>query len=389
MEDTPSFKELLTERIYTVSQITERLKDAVEEEFGYEYVWLSAEVSNFRGNYASGHWYFSLKDESAQISAVCFKWANQGIKFVPEDGMEVICAGQIGIYEKQGVYQINVKHMEPKGVGAQALALEKLKEKLFKEGLFDEERKRPLPYLPGRIGIVTSPTGAAVRDILKVLHRRFPNIGVVISPARVQGDEAPADIVRALKKIYRIKDIDLVILARGGGSAEDLFSFNDEAVVREIVKSPVPLISAVGHEIDFTLSDLAADVRAATPSMAAEIAVREKAELTEELTYLKGRLGLTLKKSIETMSREVDQIQSELLYLFKNKLDSASMEFRALTGKLDALSPLKVMNRGYSITYKLPSMKTVKDSGELKSGDKVLINFFKGKARCSVDETED
>ena len=389
MEDTPSFKELLKERIYTVSQVTDKLKDAIEEEFGYEYVWLSGEVSNFRGNYASGHWYFSLKDESAQISAVCFKWANQGIKFMPEDGMEVICAGQIGIYEKQGVYQINVKHMEPKGVGAQALALEKLKEKLFKEGLFDEDRKRPLPFLPKLIGIVTSPTGAAVRDILKVLHRRFPNIRVVISPARVQGEEAAADLVKALKNLYGLKDLDLVILARGGGSAEDLFPFNDEALVREIVNSPVPLISAVGHEIDFTLSDLAADVRAATPSMAAELSVREKSELDEELVYLKGRLGLTLKKSIEVMSREVDQLQSDLVYVFKNKLDNAGLEFSALAGKLDALSPLKVMDRGYSITYKLPSMKTVKDSSELKSGDQVLINFFKGRAKCSVDETEE
>lgn len=389
MEDTPSFSDLLKERIYTVSQITLKLKDAIEEEFGYEYVWITGEVSNFRGNYASGHWYFSLKDDSAQISAVCFKWANQGIKFVPEDGMEVICAGQIGVYEKQGVYQVNIKHMEPKGVGAQALALEKLREKLFKEGLFDEGRKRPLQYLPHKIGIVTSPTGAAVKDILKVLDRRFPNIEIIISPARVQGDEAPADIVSALKKIYRIKGLDLVILARGGGSAEDLSSFNDEAVVREIVKSPVPLISAVGHEIDFTLSDLAADVRAATPSMAAEIAVREKTELTQELLYLKGRLGLTLKKTIEVMSREVDQMQSELLYLFKNKLDNASLEFSALTGKLDALSPLKVMERGFSITYKLPSRKTVTDAGKLKSGDRVLINFARGKATCSVDETEE
>jgi len=388
MEDTPSFSDLLKERIYTVSQITLRLKDTIEEEFGYEYVWLTGEVSNFRGNYASGHWYFSLKDDNAQISAVCFKWANQGIKFLPEDGMEVICAGQIGVYEKQGVYQVNIKHMEPKGVGAQALALEKLREKLFKEGLFSEERKRPLPYLPQKIGVVTSPTGAAVKDILKVLDRRFPNLEIIISPARVQGDEAPADIVSALKKIYRIKGIDLVILARGGGSAEDLFSFNDETVVREIVQSPVPVISAVGHEIDFTLSDLAADVRAATPSMAAEIAVREKTELTQDLLHLKGRLGLTLKKTIEAMSREVDQMQSELVYLFKNKLDNAALELSALTGKLDALSPLKVMERGYSITYKLPSMKTVTDAGKLKSGDRILINFAKGKAKCSVDETE-
>lgn len=389
MEDTLSFKDLLKERIYTISQITTRLKDTLEEEFGYEYVWLVGEVSNFRGNYASGHWYFSLKDEGAQISAVCFKWANQGIKFLPEDGMEVICAGQIGVYEKQGVYQINVKHMEPKGVGAQALALEKLREKLFKEGLFDEERKRPLPYLPQKIGIVTSPTGAAVRDILRVFDRRFENLQIVISPARVQGDEAPSDLVKALKKIYRVRGIDLIILARGGGSTEDLFSFNDEELVREIVKSPVPLISAVGHEIDFTLSDLAADVRAATPSMAAELAVKEKTELTQELSYLKGRLGLSLKKSIESFSRQVDQLQSDITYLFKNKLDNASLELSAIAGKLDALSPLKVMDRGYSVTYKLPSMKTVKDSAELKRGERVLINFLKGKAKCSVDETED
>jgi exodeoxyribonuclease VII large subunit len=389
MEDQPSFRDLLKDRIYSVSEITTRIKDAIEEDLGFEYVWVAGEVSNFRGNYASGHWYFSLKDDKSQISAVCFKWANQGLKFLPEDGMEVICSGQIGVYEKQGAYQINIKHIEPKGVGAQALALEQLREKLLKEGLFDEARKRTLPYLPRKIGIVTSPTGAAVKDILKVLDRRFPNLEIFISPARVQGDEAPLDIVNALRKIYLIKGIDLIILARGGGSKEDLFSFNDEAVVREIVKSPVPLISAVGHEIDITLSDLAADVRAATPSMAGELAVREKTELTQDILYLKDRLALTLKKSIESMSRDVDQLQSDLVYLFKNKLDNANAEFGAIAGKLDALSPLKVLDRGYSITYKLPSMKIVKQSAKLKKGDEVLINFAKGKAKCSVEETEE
>jgi len=389
MEDQPSFRDLLKDRIYSVSEITTRIKDAIEEDLGFEYVWVAGEVSNFRGNYASGHWYFSLKDDKSQISAVCFKWANQGLKFLPEDGMEVICSGQIGVYEKQGAYQINIKHIEPKGVGAQALALEQLREKLLKEGLFDEARKRPLPYLPRKIGIVTSPTGAAVKDILKVLDRRFPNLEILVSPARVQGDEAPLDIVNALRKTYLIKGIDLIILARGGGSKEDLFSFNDEAVVREIVKSPVPVISAVGHEIDITLSDLAADVRAATPSMAGELAVREKTELTQDILYLKDRLALTLKKSIESMSREVDQLQSDLVYLFKNKLDNANAEFGAIAGKLDALSPLKVLDRGYSITYKLPSMNIVKQSAKLKKGDEVLINFAKGKAKCSVEETEE
>lgn len=389
MEDTLSFQDILKSRIYTVSELNARIRETIEEEIGFEYIWVAGEVSNFRGNYASGHWYFSLKDENTQISAVCFKWSNQNIKFIPENGMDVICCGQVGVYEKQGVYQLNVREMEPKGVGAQALALEQLKEKLLAEGLFSEERKRPLPFLPRKIGIVTSPTGAAIKDILKVLDRRFPNLGIVVSPARVQGQEAPREIVSALKKLHRLDDIDLIILARGGGSKEDLWAFNDEAMAREIIKTRVPVISAVGHETDITIADLVADVRAATPSMAAEIAVREKAELLEDLGELKAKIAFALRNRIEYHAREIDQLQTELFTLFKTKLDNATAEMGALAGKLDALSPLKVLDRGYSITYKVPSMRVVKDAGKLKSGDKVLINFSKGKAKCSVDETED
>ncbi len=389
MEDSISFQDILKTQIYTVSELTARIKETIEEEIGFEYVWVAGEISNFRGNYSSGHWYFSLKDENSQISAVCFKWSNQYIKFMPENGLEVICCGQVGVYEKQGVYQLNVRDMEPKGVGAQALALEQLKEKLFAEGLFNEERKRPLPFLPQRIGIVTSPTGAAIKDVLKVLDRRFPNLEIVISPARVQGDEAPREIISALDKLYGIPEIDLIILARGGGSKEDLWAFNDEGVARNIAKSPVPVISAVGHEIDITIADLVADVRAATPSMAAEIAVREKGELLEDLGEMKAKIALALQNRIEFHAREIDQIQSELFSLFQIKLDTAVSEIGALAGKLDALSPLKVLDRGYSITYKLPSMKVIKDAGELKRGDNVLISFNKGKAKCSVNETED
>jgi len=388
MEDQPSFKELLSEKIYTVSEINTRIKETIENEFEYEYVWIVGEVSNFRGNYASGHWYFSLKDNETQISAVCFKWANQYIKFLPENGMEVIICGQISVYEKQGSYQINVRHVEPKGVGAQALALEQLKEKLLKEGLFDEERKRPLPFLPQRIGIVTSPTGAAVKDILKVLDRRFPNLDILISPARVQGDEAPSEIVRALKRLYKQKNIDLIIVARGGGSKEDLWSFNDEGVAREIVKSPVPVISAIGHEIDITIADLVADVRAATPSMAAEIAVREKQELIDDITYLKERIAHALKNKIELYAREIDQLQSEFAYSMQARLDLASSELSNLSGNLDALSPLKVLDRGYSITQKLPKKEIIKDSKKLKKGDDVIISFNKGEAKCTVKETK-
>lgn len=388
MTDHPSFKDLLSERIYTVSEINSRIKQTIEEDIGFEYVWIVGEISNFRGNYASGHWYFSLKDNETQISAVCFKWANQYIKFVPENGMEVILCGQISVYEKQGSYQVNVRTVEPKGVGAQALALEQLKEKLLKEGLFDEDRKRPLPFLPQKIGIVTSPTGAAVKDILKVLDRRFPNLDILISPARVQGDEAPADIVNALSNLYEVKDLDLIIIARGGGSKEDLWAFNNEDVAREIIKSPVPVISAVGHEIDITISDLVADVRAATPSMAAEIAVREKSELIEELNYVKERIALTLTNRIELYAREVDQLQSEFVHIFQSKLDSASSELANLAGNLDALSPLKVLDRGYSITQKLPKKVIIKESSKLKKGDEVLVSFSKGQATCTVKETK-
>ncbi len=388
MTDHPSFKELLSEKIFTVSEINARIKETIEEEIGFEYVWIVGEISNFRGNYASGHWYFSLKDNETQISAVCFKWANQYIKFLPENGMEVILCGQISVYEKQGSYQVNVKTVEPKGVGAQALALEQLKEKLLKEGLFDEDRKRLLPYLPQKIGIVTSPTGAAVKDILKVLDRRFPNLDILISPARVQGDEAPADIISALGKLYKVKDIELIIVARGGGSKEDLWAFNDEGVAREIAKSPVAVISAVGHEIDITIADLVADVRAATPSMAAEIAVREKFELKEALIYFKEQIALALTNRIELYAREVDQLQSEFVYVFQSKLDSASSELLNLAGNLDALSPLKVLQRGYSITQKLPKKVIVKDSSKLKKGDEVLVSFSKGEATCTVKETK-
>jgi len=387
MEDQPSFKELLKDRIYTVSEITARIKETIEEEIGFEYVWIVGEISNFRGNYSSGHWYFSLKDSETQISAVCFKWANQYIKFVPEDSMEVICCGQISVYEKQGSYQINVRYLEPKGVGAQALALEQLKEKLLKEGLFDEERKRPLPYLARKIGIVTSPTGAALQDILKVLDRRFSNLDILISPTRVQGDEAPGEIVEALGKLYK-QDMDIIILARGGGSKEDLWAFNDEKVAREIAKSPAPLISAVGHEIDITIADLVADVRAATPSMAAEIAVREKSELKEGINYLKEQIAFALNNRVEILAREVDQLQTEFLHSIQTKVDSASSELSSLAGNLDALSPLKVLDRGYSITLKLPKKQIVKDSKKLKKGDEVLISFNKGEAKCTVKETK-
>jgi len=389
MDEYPSFINLITGEICTVSELTARIKEVIEEGVGYEYIWVVGEISNFRGNYTSGHWYFSLKDEDSQISAVCFRGMNQFIKFRPENGMEVICCGQVSVYEKQGVYQLNVRYIEPKGVGAQALALEQLKERLLAEGLFAQERKRPLPFLPQKIGVVTSPTGAAIRDILKVLGRRFPNLLILISPTRVQGEEAPKDIVKALRRLYQIAELDLIIVARGGGSKEDLWAFNEEIVAREIYNSPVPVISAVGHEIDITISDLVADLRASTPSMAAEIAVREKSKLIQELNDLRERTVFGLKRLVEFYAKDISRIQSELGRFIRIKLDASVSELRALSGKLDALSPLNVLERGYSITYKLPLMAVIKESKELKTGDKVSVRFHEGKARCLVEDIED
>jgi len=388
MEDYPSFQGLVSGEIFTVSQLNLKIKESIENEFGFEYVWVAGEISNFRGNYSSGHWYFSLKDEDTQISAVCFKWANQYIKFYPENGMDVICCGQISVYEKQGVYQINVRYIEPKGVGAQALALEQLKEKLFTEGLFEESRKKELPYLPQTIGIVTSPTGAAIKDILKVLDRRFPTLKIIISPTRVQGKEAILEIVEALRNLYKIKEVDEIIIARGGGSKEDLMVFNEEVVVREVTKSSVPIISAVGHEMDTTLTDLAADVRAATPSMAAELAVREKEELIYGLADLRKRLGLSLLNFIENWDGRLVQLYTDLKRALEYKIENSALELGNLAGKLDALSPLKVLDRGYSITQKLPEMKAIKDVKQLSTNDKVQIKFLKGSARCTVEQTE-
>ncbi len=383
------FIDLITGRFHTVSQINRRIKQAVEEEVGYEDLWVVGEISDFREHRASGHWYFSLKDEESQIGAVAFRWVTQYIKFKPEIGMEVICCGRVEVYEKGGKYQIIVRYVEPRGVGAGQIALEQLKEKLLQEGLLDPSRKRAIPFFPQRIGVVTSPSGAAIRDVLKVLGRRFPNLEVIISPTRVQGQEAPREIVQALERLYLIPGLDLIIVARGGGSKEDLWAFNEEAVARKIAASPIPVISAIGHEIDITISDLVADVRASTPSMAAEIAVKEKDTLVQELVQIRARIAVFLEKILNSYRRDLVQTQAGLFRSTESRIKAAVSELEALSGRLDVLSPLKVLERGYSITHKLPSMEIVKESKELAMGDEIIIRLYRGKARCRVEETED
>jgi exodeoxyribonuclease VII large subunit len=267
-------------KIYSVSELSQDIRKLLEKEFPD--VWVTGEVSNFRAA-TSGHLYFTLKDESAQIRAVCFRNQARFLKFKPQDGISVIARGHLSVYEARGEYQLYVEYLEPAGLGALQLAFEQLKQKLAAEGLFDSARKRPLPVLPRIVGIVTSPTGAVIRDILRVLHRRFPNINVVVYPVKVQGEGAAEEIVEGIKTLGRSPGVDVIIVARGGGSLEDLWAFNEEAVARAIAASKAPVISAVGHETDFTIADFVADLRAPTPSAAAELVVHRKQDFLDDL----------------------------------------------------------------------------------------------------------
>jgi len=285
-----------TPKIYSVKELTEEIQDLLEERF--DFIWVEGEISNFSAP-VSGHYYMVLKDEGAQIRTVMFRLQARYLKFTPEDGMKVIAQGRIGVYQPRGEYQLILDYIEPMGVGALALALEQLKKKLAAQGLFNEDIKKTLPFLPQRVAVITSPTGAAIRDFLKIIRRRFANIEIAIVPVRVQGDEAAADMVKALDLVNRELEVDVIVLTRGGGSLEDLWAFNQEELALAIRRSRLPVVSAVGHEIDLTISDLAADLRAPTPSAAAELLVAEKESLINRLNEVRNRLisstGINLK----------------------------------------------------------------------------------------------
>ena len=294
-ETNDRFSEYKT--ILTVSELTQKVKTRLETDF--EEVWVEGEISNLRRP-SSGHSYLTLKDEKSQIRAVIFRFMGRYLKFEPQDGMLVICRGKMSVYEPRGEYQLILDYMEPKGVGALQLAFEQLKEKLAREGLFATEHKKPLPYLPRKIGIVTSPTGAAVKDLLNVIGRRFPTMSILISPVKVQGEGSAQEIARAVDELNLVQGIDVIIVARGGGSLEDLWSFNEECVARAIYRSSIPVVSAVGHEIDFTIADFVADLRAPTPSAAGELVVRDKGELVNFIESLSDRLRNRTLQILET-----------------------------------------------------------------------------------------
>jgi exodeoxyribonuclease VII large subunit len=349
--------------IYTVSELTARVKGLLEDSFSF--IWICGEISNLRIP-ASGHFYFTLKDEKAQINAVMFRGQNRNLKFMPEDGMSVTGIGRVSVYEPRGTYQIILEYIEPEGVGAIQLAFEQLKERLTAEGLFDEKHKNPLPFLPCKISIITSPTGAVIHDILKIVNRRFPNIHIEIIPVKVQGDGSVKDIVSALETLAARSDSDVVILARGGGSLEDFHAFNSEDVARAIFASRIPIISAVGHETDFSIADFVADLRAPTPSAAAELVVplkndliKKTAELTRSLTIRFSRHIDHFKTLIQEMSHRLpdpnkriedlrlrtDDLLSRLIRTFKANIIRQQERFEWRFDKLNSHNPLNYTNK--------------------------------------------
>lgn len=381
-EGPPSFKDLLGGKVYGVSELNAAIAGALRKGVGAGFVWVEGEVTDFRAHGSSGHWYFSLRDEKSEIRAVCWRSAAVQVGFIPENGMRALCRCRAEFYERRGEAQISVRHIEPKGAGAEAVALRQLLAKLEAEGLFAPERKRPLPFLSRRIGVVTSPDGAALADIVKVARDRFPNVEITVSPARVQGDSAPAEIVRALGR-FRGRDVDLIIVARGGGSNEDLSAFNTEIVARAVASCAVPVVSAVGHETDTTASDLAADVRALTPSAAAAAAVRRKSEIEDFLTEMRARLASGLADAVSFLTMEVDRLSDALRRNMRNRLETAALELSSESARLNSLNPLRILERGYSVVYDAAD-RPVSDSAALKKGDGLRVRFAKGEARVEV-----
>jgi exodeoxyribonuclease VII large subunit len=439
--------ELPGRKVFTVSEITEQIRDLLEQK--YPSVWIQGEISNLRPA-PSGHMYFTLKDDSAQIRCVMFKMQNRFLKFRLHDGLQVIAWGRLTVYGARGEYQLILDTMEPAGLGGLMLAFEQIKNKLAAEGLFDPGRRKPIPSFPKTIGLVTSARGAAVRDMIRVLRRRFPSINILVSAATVQGDRAPEEITAAIDRLCQAGDVDVIIVGRGGGSSEDLWAFNDERVVRSLAYCPIPIISAVGHETDVTLADFAADLRASTPSVAAELAVPDRRDMLETIVHLAARLRNSVRNVLdrkaaaveelmkrlhdprrqiqerrirlddlsERMARSIQrkiedlrinsdqlysrlrperltrQIQSKrdecttlvarLVRTFDNSIKDRRNSIANLAARLDSLSPLAVLSRGYSVALRSETGSVVTDSRAIRIGEDILIKLHIGDLSCRV-----
>jgi exodeoxyribonuclease VII large subunit len=397
-------------RPLSVSELTGQIKDLIEGAFPQ--VWVTGEISNC-ARPRSGHCYLTLKDDQAQLSAVIWRPTMARLRFELHDGLEVICRGNLGLYPPQGKYQLIVQEIQPKGIGALELALRQLREKLAKEGLFDPARKRPLPRFVRKIAVVTSPSGAAIRDFLEVLRRRWRGTDVLIVPVRVQGEGAAEEIAAAIDAVNRIRaPIDCLVVTRGGGSLEDLWAFNEEIVCRAIYRSRIPVISAIGHEIDVTLSDLVADVRALTPSEAAERVAPAAEEIAAQLAHYGRRLLGTLRArhssaraSLETLAghrlfrrpyerlqlaaRQLDELQAAADRAAGNRVLRAREAIASLSARLESLSPLAVLGRGYSLTRRVEGGPAIRDARELSVGDLLLTRFARGETVSRVQEIVD
>lgn len=438
-------------RVFTVSQLNATIRGLLEGPLGD--VWVEGEISNCRV-WNTGHMYFTLKDGNSQVRAVMFRMPLGYLRFKPHDGLRVIARGGISLYEPKGEYQIICEHMEPHGLGALQLAFEQLKKKLQAEGLFDQQRKRALPSLPRKIGIVTSLDGAAIRDIIKVLRRRYPNAHLVIRPARVQGEGAAADVSKGLRGLAKVPGVDVIIVGRGGGSVEDLWAFNEEVVARAIFESPVPVISAVGHEVDVTIADFVADLRAPTPSAAAEMVVAAHDDFCSRIQRLSDRLHGAARNAIQQRRASVQALTAhrgfagwhaklamhgrhaaELTHELKRgvlallarqgreyralrqRLDAqdirrrlaasrgrlttaderlraaavrgrerADTRFRVLAGRLESLSPLGVLARGYAVCWNADRTAIIRSAADVTPGDRVLVTLNEGEITCKVEE---
>lgn len=392
-------------RVLSVSQINFYIKSIIENDGSLQFVLVTGEISNLTVHQRSGHIYLSLKDSNSVISAVMFAGNARRLKFRLENGMKVICRGRISVYEPSGRYQLYIEDMQPDGVGALALAFEQLKSDLEKKGLFDPTHKKPLPKFPKTIGVITSPTGAAVQDITNILRRRFPSVDIILAPVLVQGDSAPKQLVNAVNKFSESKIADVIIIGRGGGSAEDLWAFNDEELAYAVYHCKTPVISGVGHETDFTICDFVADVRASTPSAAAELAVPDRQELMSYYFKQKQYISAMLDRKIKTAQLRLENQQrrmsasspklkaeqlekqlsakSEKLTRFMNiYISDKENKLIAAKGKLDGLNPLNVLNRGYAIAEK--NEKIITSSKQLKDGDDFTVILSDGKINAKV-----
>lgn len=394
--------------VLSVSQLNRYIKMNFDADENLANIFISGEISNFTNHYRTGHLYFTLKDDSAAVRAVMFNSSAKRLKFMPEDGMKVIARGRVSVYEASGQYQLYVDDMQPDGVGALNLAYEQLKEKLQKEGLFSELHKKPLPPYPEKVGVITSPTGAAVRDIINVLGRRFPYAEIVFCPVLVQGEGAHLQLTDAVNLFNSERAADVIIIGRGGGSIEDLWEFNDEGLARAVYNSEIPVISAVGHETDFTICDFVADMRAPTPSAAAELAVPDANELQYALSALKNRMFLNVSSGIadrrlrleyltskgalkspdemlSNRSQRLDTAFSKMLSSYENSIGGKKVEFISAATALSKLDPMSVLMRGFAFVSD-KNGKNVYSSQALAKGDKINVRFHDGSAACEVKE---